>query len=123
MARTSKKHSNSEKRCLVDPEKEKLVLKKVNERLMKFNTEYTLRWIGSDENHVWSNIEICDGECLGRRHWDNMLQLVNALDYSTVVRDIGQYATIMKMYKAFYGLASKSLDELLVKLDLADIYV
>ena len=106
--------------CIEDIEKEKSAIKKINERLMKFNSRYRLRWIGGDETHVFSNIEIC-GECLGRRHWDNALQLVNAFDYSNTHYFDGRESVIDKMYNPFWGLTSQIINELLVKLDLNDV--
>ena len=104
--------------CELDIEKENLAIKKINERLAKFKTGFSLKWIGS-EGQLFSNVEII-GKCIGRRYWDETLQLVNALDYGNVFYLNGQ-DVIDSMYGAFKGLASKTLDELLVKLDLNDI--
>lgn len=101
-------------------EKEKLALEKINERLAKFKAGFVLKWIGC-ENQLFSNVEI-NGKCIGRRYWDDTLQLVNALDYGNVFYLNGQDGNVIdSMYSAFKGLTSQTIDELLVKLDLNDI--
>ena len=101
-------------------EKEKLALKKINERLAKFKASFALKWIGR-EGQLFSNIVII-GKCIARRYWDDTLQLVNEYDYSNVFYLKEQDSNVIdSMYSAFRGLASQTLDELLVKLDLNDI--
>ena len=104
----------------IDIEKEKLALKKINERLAKFKAGFALKWIGC-EGQMFSNIAI-NGKCIARRYWDDTLQLVNEYDYSNVFYLKGQASNVIdSMYGAFKGLASQTLDELLIKLDLNGI--
>ena len=104
----------------IDFEKENLAIKKINERLAKFKAGFTLKWIGR-EGQLFSNVAI-NGKCIARRYWDDTLQLVNEYDYSNVFYLKGQDSNVIdSMYGAFKGLASQTLDELLVKLDLNDI--
>ena len=103
----------------LDCEKEKLALKKINERLAKFKASFALKWIGR-EGQLFSNIVII-GKCIARRYWDDTLQLVNAHDYSNVFYLNQDGNVIDSMYGTFKGLASQTIDELLVKLDLNDV--
>lgn len=104
----------------IDFEKENLAIEKINERLAKFKAGFVLKWIEC-ERQLFSNVAI-NGKCIGRRYWDDTLQLVNEYDYSNVFYLKGRDSNVIdSMYGAFKGLASQTLDELLVKLDLNDI--
>lgn len=54
-----------------------------------------------------------NGCCIGRRWWDNLLQVVNAFAASAV------YDTAVDIYRPFKGFECQSLEELAVKIDLA----
>ena len=105
----------------LDFEKENLTINKINKRLAKFKAGFMLKQIGC-ESLLFSNVAI-NGRCIGRRYWDDTLQLVNAFDYYSNVFYLKRRDSnvIDSMYDAFKGLASQTLDELLVKLDLNDI--
>lgn len=93
---------------LDDTELENLIVEKLNKLLLKYNKGFTFRVCCPESR--WSRIEVC-GYCLGRRHWDDILQVVNA--YSEI------YWHSTKLYTLFHGLSSRNCAELLIKIDLA----
>ena len=94
---------------------EKTVLSKLNcllehhwHQLNIHGFTFRYRPLGSDGPEVEVN-----GCCIGRRWWDNLLQVVNAFAASAV------YDTAVDIYRPFKGFECQSLEELAIKIDLA----
>ncbi len=91
-------------------ELEKIAMEKLNKLLHEHKVGFQFKRPPIDK-WPWSMVEI-DGRCLGRVYWDCLLHVVNAFSrHSTPEKDRTH------LYFLFAGLESKSLEELLVKLD------
>ena len=96
---------------------EKDVLEKVNKLLKKHWREVgylnEFYFVFSEESN--EKVQIT-GNCVGRRFWNNLLQVVNA--FAETFSFVGESSMLWQMYKPFESLESRSLEELAVKIDL-----
>lgn len=100
-------------------ELEKTVLEKMNCLLehywIKTRNLYGFYFFYNPES-TWDKVRI-DGQCLGRRFWKSLLQVVNA--YSETLEGFIPGSPLAPLYEPFRSLKSGSLEELALKVDLA----
>ena len=102
-----------------DIDLEKTVLEKMN-CLLEYHWARTRNPNGFyffyNPSSTWDKVRI-DGQCLGRRFWKSLIQVVNA--YSETIEGFIPNSPLAPIYEPFRGLESRSLEELAVKVDLA----
>lgn len=108
-----------EKRLKTDEDLEKIVLEKMNCLLENYWS--TLRnpnefYFFYNPESTWDRVRI-DGNCLGRRFWRSLLQVVNA--YSETLEGFVSGSPLISWYEPFRNLKSDSLEELAIKVYLA----
>ena len=104
----------------IDVELEKEVVEKLNCVLKRHWRE-----VGCLENEFHfalskscgSRVQIV-GDCIGRRFWDSVLQVVNAFAETFSFLERSKGTVLWSRYEPFKGLESKSLEELAMKIDL-----
>lgn len=108
-----------ERKLKTDEDLEKTVLEKMNCLLKHYwsmtNNPNEFYFFYNPES-TWDRVRI-DGNCLGRRFWKDLLQVVNA--YSETLEGFVSGSPLILRYEPFRNLKSSSLEELAIKVDLA----